>query len=93
MGGQRNPFGLEQQEIVSLAIERQKLELDNLCEQQSWHQLQAQTLTSLIDHTKTGNKVLLHVSGLQIAKQLDSWEDIVTVTITVVVDSVSHVLL
>ena len=34
----------------------------------------------------------LTCSGLRLAKQLDSWEDIVTVIITEVVDSVSGIL-
>ena len=36
-GGQRKRFDCETQEAVHLAIERLKLELGDLCEQQSWH--------------------------------------------------------
>ena len=36
-GGQRKRFDPEKQEAVSLAIERQKLELGNPCDRQPWH--------------------------------------------------------
>ena len=36
-GGQQKRFGPEKQETVSLATERQKLELGNLCECQPWY--------------------------------------------------------
>ena len=36
-GGQRKQFDLKKQEVVSLAIEQQRLQLDDLCERQLWH--------------------------------------------------------
>ena len=44
--------------------------------------------TYIIDN----RELRLTCSGLQLAKQLDSWEDVVTVIVTEVVDSVSGVL-
>ena len=37
MGSQWKRFDPDKQEAVSLAIEQQKVELDNLCERQLWH--------------------------------------------------------
>ena len=52
-GGQRKRIDLEAQGAAFLVVERKKLELDNLCECQSRHWLQARTLASLTDRTKT----------------------------------------
>ena len=72
-----------------MAIEQQKLhvELGNLCDRQLWHWLQTRTLASWTDGTKTTRQWTLTSSGLQLAKQFDSREDIVRVIVTEVVDS------
>ena len=81
MEGQRKRFDLKPPAAVSWAVERRKLELGDLCERQSWHWQQAQTLASWTDRTKNRRQWTLTCSGLQIAKQLDSREDIVVVIV------------
>ena len=58
MGGQRKRFDLETKEAVSLATERWKLELSDLCERQSWHYVATGVNTSFLDRLYV-NKVTL----------------------------------
>ena len=76
--GQRKRFDLETQDAVSLAADSKRLELGDFCACQPLHSLQTQTLAPWMEYTKTREQEALIFSVLQIAKELDSREDIVT---------------
>ena len=61
--GHQKRFDLEASVAVYLAMERTKIKLGDLCEQQSWHLPQVKALTSWTDYTKTSDNGLLHVVG------------------------------
>ena len=87
MEGQRKRFDLEPPAAVSLAMERRKLELGDLCAGTAVMALATGTNTSFLDRLyKKQVTVEPTCRGLHIAKQLDSREDIVVVIVIQVVD-------
>ena len=69
-------LNLETPAAVSLAVVWRKIELGDLCEPQSWHYLQAQTLASWTDRTKNRPQ-WTHVAGCRYLSSLI--QDIVVV--------------